>query len=176
MKLNTIILTPILLLSQSAISVSYSDTAKITSVDKIYRTHTIREPHQDCYIKEFYQADGDGSATNEIVGGLFGGLIGNQFGGGSGKDAMTVAGALLGASLAHDDELAKSKNGRMISKEVCETRYRTESVERLNHYRVEYEYDGRTFTYTTKSKPYGSTLKIKVNISPKQTNGNRKNI
>ena len=167
MKLNIMILTSMLLASQSAVSGSYSDTAKITSVDKIYRTHTIREPYQDCYIKEFYQADGDGSIANELVGGLFGGLIGNQFGGGDGKDALTVAGALLGASLAHDDELKKSKTGRVVSKEICETKYRTESIERLSHYRVEYEYDDRSFTYTTKNKPYGSTLKIKVNVSPK---------
>ena len=167
MKLNIMILTSMLLASQSAVSGSYSDTAKITSVDKIYRTHAIREPYQDCYIKEYYQADDDGSMANELVGGLFGGLIGNQFGGGDGKDALTVAGALLGASLAHDDELRKSKTGRIVSKEICETKYRTESIERLSHYRVEYEYDDRSFTYTTKNKPYGSTLKIKVNVSPR---------
>ncbi len=167
MNLNIMMLTSVLLASQSAVSGSYSDTAKITSMDRIYRTHTIREPYQDCYIKEYYQADGDGSMANEIVGGLFGGLIGNQFGGGDGKDALTVAGALLGASLAHDDELRKSKTGRVISKEICETKYRTESIERLSHYRVEYEYDDRSFTYTTKKKPYGSTLKIKVNVSPR---------
>ncbi len=167
MKLNTLVLIPMLATAQMSIAGSYTDTATITSVDKIYKTHTIREPYQDCYIKEFYQGDNDGSATNEIVGGLFGGLIGNQFGDGSGKDAMTVAGALLGASLAHDDELAKSKTGRVVSKEVCETKYRSESVERLSHYRVEYEYDNRTFTYTTKNKPYGSTIKVKVDVSPR---------
>lgn len=167
MKLNTLVLIPMLATAQMSIAGSYTDTATITSVDKIYKTHTIREPYQDCYIKEFYQGDNDDSATNEIVGGLFGGLIGNQFGDGSGKDAMTVAGALLGASLAHDDELAKSKTGRVVSKEVCETKYRSESVERLSHYRVEYEYDNRTFTYTTKNKPYGSTIKVKVDVSPR---------
>ena len=167
MKLNTLVLIPMLATAQMSIAGSYTDTATITSVDKIYKTHTIREPYQDCYIKEFYQGDDDGSATNEIVGGLFGGLIGNQFGDGSGKDAMTVAGALLGASLAHDDELKKSKTGRVVTKEVCETKYRTESVERLSHYRVTYEYDGRNFTYTTRSKPFGNTLNIKVEVSPK---------
>ena len=158
---------PVFLTTQFSIAGSFSDIAKVVSVDKIYKTHTIREPYQDCYIKEFYQGDGDGSATNEIIGGLFGGLIGNQFGGGDGKKAMTVAGAVLGASLAHDDELAKSKTGTVVSKEICETKYRTESKERLSHYRVEYEYDGRTFTYTTKNKPYSDTIRVNVNISPR---------
>jgi uncharacterized protein YcfJ len=80
---------------------------------------------------------------------------------------MTVAGALLGASIAHDDEIAKAKTGRVVSREVCETKYRTESQERLSHYRVEYEYDDRTFTYTTKNKPYGSSIKVNVEVSPK---------
>jgi len=158
---------PLLLSAQLSLAGSYTDSASVTSVDKIYKTHTIREPYQDCYIKESYQGDDDGSATNEIVGGLFGGLLGNQFGGGSGKDAMTVAGALLGASIAHDDEIAKAKTGRVVSREVCETKYRTESQERLSHYRVEYEYDDRTFTYTTKNKPYGSSIKVNVEVSPK---------
>lgn len=156
-----------ILLSPMSMAGSYTDTATVVSVDKVYREHTIREPYQDCYIKEFYQPQGDGSATNEIMGGILGGLIGNQFGDGRGKDAMTVAGAALGASLAHDDELAKSNTGKMVTKEVCETKYRISSKKRLSHYRVEYEYDGRTFTYISKRKPQGDTIKVRVEVSPK---------
>jgi uncharacterized protein YcfJ len=48
--------------------------------------HTIKQPYQDCYTKEFRQrVSGDGSATNEIFGGILGGAIGNQFGGGSSR-------------------------------------------------------------------------------------------
>ncbi len=168
MKKQILIFLPLMLAAQISFAGSFTDTATVISVDKVYKTHTIREPYQDCYIQEFYQNEGDGSATNEIVGGLFGGLIGNQFGKGDGKKAMTAAGALLGASLAHDDELEKSKNARVVSKEVCETKYRTESQQQLNHYRVEYEYDGRTFTYTTRSKPYGDTIKVRIEVSPRQ--------
>jgi uncharacterized protein YcfJ len=167
MKLNTMILIPMLIAAQPAVSGSYSDTATVISVEKIYRTHTIREPYQDCYIKEFYLHQGDGSAVNEIMGGILGGLVGSQFGNGDGKDAMTVAGALLGASLAHKDELKKSKKARLVSREICETKYRAESQERLSHYRVEYEYDGRIFTYTTNNKPYDEDIKVKVEITPK---------
>ena len=146
---------------------SYNDIANIVSVDKIYRDHTIREPYQDCYIKEFYQADGDGTATNEIMGGILGGLIGNQFGDGNGKDVMTAAGALLGASLAHDEELKKSNSGQVVTKEICETKYKVSSTKRLSHYRVVYEYDGRQFTYATKNKPYSNSIQIQVEVSPK---------
>jgi hypothetical protein len=77
-----------------------------------------------------------------------------------------VAGTLLGASLAHDDELAKSKTGRIVSREVCETKYRNESERRLSHYLVEYVHDGRTYSYTTKNKPYADTVKVRVRVSP----------
>ncbi len=167
MNLKTLFFLPLLLTTQLSFAGSYTDTATVVSVDKVYREHTIREPYQDCYIKEFYQGDSDGTATNEIVGGLFGGLIGNQFGGGSGKDAMTIAGALLGASLAHDDELAQAKTGRVVSREICETKYRTSAKKRLSHYRVEYEYEGRHFTYTTKNRPYGDTVKVNIDVSPR---------
>ncbi len=39
-------------------------------------------------------------------GALVGGLIGNQFGGGSGKDVATVVGALLGAGMVHNNNPA----------------------------------------------------------------------
>jgi uncharacterized protein YcfJ len=172
MNKKNLILLPLIMVVQLSFAGSYTDVAKIISVNKIYRTHTIRSPYQDCYIKDFYQNKGDGSITNEIVGGLFGGLIGNQFGGGSGKDAMTAVGALLGASIAYDDELKNSKTGRLISKEICETKYRTKSVKRLSHYRVEYEYDDRIFTYTTKNKPYEKTIKVKIKVSPQILNEN----
>ena len=166
MKKTKLIFLPLLLVTQLSFAGSYTDTATVTSVDKVYREHTIREPYQDCYIKEFYQGADDGSMTNEIIGGIFGGLIGNQLGKGRGKDAATIAGTLLGASLAHDDELARAKTGKVISREVCETKYRTSAKKRLSHYRVVYEYDGRSFTYTAQRKPYSDTIKIRVNVSP----------
>ena len=167
MKKHKLILLPLLLMTSLSFAGSYTDTATVVSVDKVYREHTIREPYQDCYIKEFYQGDSDGSITNEIMGGLLGGLVGNQFGGGDGKDAMTIAGALLGASLAHDDELAQAKTGKVVSREVCETKHRITSKQSLSHYRVKYEYDGRTFTYTSKNKPIADMIKVRVNISPR---------
>ena len=58
-------------------------------------------PYDVEVCKQVRQGLGDGSATNEIIGAIFGGAIGNQFGDGDGKDAMTLAGMFLGASLAH---------------------------------------------------------------------------
>ena len=40
---------PLLLSAQLSLAGSYTDNATVTSVDKIYKTHTIREHYQDCY-------------------------------------------------------------------------------------------------------------------------------
>ena len=79
-------------------------------------------PYDVEVCKRVRQGTGDGSATNEIIGAIFGGAIGNQFGEGDGKDAMTLAGMFLGASLAHDDELAQGP-GVITTKCYIETRY-----------------------------------------------------
>ncbi|SFV79939.1 Putative exported protein [hydrothermal vent metagenome] len=102
------------------------------------------------------------------MGGILGGLIGNKFGKGKGKDAATVAGVLLGASLVHDDELSKSKTSRIVTREVCETKYRNEFERRLSNYLVKYSYDGRIFTDTTTIKPTGKSIKVRVRVSPEQ--------
>jgi len=47
---------------------------------------------------------GDGSGIGAVGGAVVGGLIGNQFGGGSGKKITTVAGAVGGAFAGHQIE------------------------------------------------------------------------
>ena len=165
-KIYKFALLPLLLVSQLAIAGSFSDYAKVISVEKVYANYIVNEPYQECYIKESTVVSGDGSATNEIIGGIFGGLVGNAIGKGDGKKAATLAGIALGASLAHDEELAKSGTGRVVSEEVCETKYQQKSEIRLSHYLVNYEYEGRSFSYKTKRRPFDDTIEIKVNISP----------
>jgi uncharacterized protein YcfJ len=146
---------------------SYIDQAEVVSVQPVRTDKVIREPYDDCYIKEFYEGDSDGSATNEIIGGIFGGLIGNQFGDGDGKDVMTLAGTILGASLAHDDEKAKSNTGKVVRKEICERKYRTITERRISHYRVEYFYHGNSFTYTTNNPPQSNIINVDVSVTPR---------
>jgi len=91
-----------------------------------YKNVVTQSPYDVEVCKQVRQGTADGSATNEIIGAIFGGAIGNQFGEGDGKDAMTLAGMFLGASLAHDDEIAQGP-GVITTKCYIETRYQ-ESV------------------------------------------------
>ena len=110
-----------------------------------YKTVIKQSPYEVEVCKQVHQGTGDGSATNEIIGAIFGGAIGNQFGEGDGKDAMTLAGMFLGASLAHDDELAQSP-GVVTTKCYIETRYE-ESVNSkvYSHSTVIFKIAGRKY-------------------------------
>jgi len=110
-----------------------------------YKTVIKQSPYEVEVCKQVHQGTGDGSATNEIIGAIFGGAIGNQFGEGDGKDAMTLAGMFLGASLAHDDELAQNP-GVVTTKCYIETRYE-ESVnsEVYSHSTVIFKIAGRKY-------------------------------
>ena len=109
-----------------------------------YKTVIKQSPYEVEVCKQVHQGTGDGSATNEIIGAIFGGAIGNQFGEGDGKDAMTLAGMFLGASLAHDDELAQGP-GVITTKCYIETRYQ-ESVHNV--------YSHSTLTFRINGKKY----------------------
>ncbi len=160
---NFVLITLVCLTQLVLASGSYTDNARVISVEDIYRDHTIKHPYQDCYTKEFRRKVSDDSVTNEIFGSIIGGVIGNQFGGGRGKKVMTAAGALLGASIAHD---GKRKGYETVNKQVCETKY-TYSVERrFIHYLVKYEYSGHVYLFTTGKKP-GANIRVHVRITPK---------
>lgn len=50
------------------------------------------------------QVKGEGTGLGAAAGGILGGVIGHQMGGGSGKDAMTVIGAVGGGVAGHEIE------------------------------------------------------------------------
>ena len=114
--------------------------------------------------------DRDGSATNEIIGGIIGGAIGNKLAEDSsdtGKDVMTLAGIFLGASIANDAEKAAAQaNGgqKVISQEVCENKVRQKIEKRLSQYKVTVDYNGTEVSFSTKRRPFDDVIKIEVTV------------
>ena len=162
---KSLLLISLFLATQFVIAGSFTDYATVTSVEKVYKQYRTEEPYQECYIKETLQNQGDGSATNEIMGAILGGAIGNQFGEGDGKEAMTLAGIFLGASIANDSEKANSTRQVVVSQEVCETKVKTSIVKKLSHYLVNISYEGRDLSFTSKRRPYDDVIKVKVTVS-----------
>ena len=160
--LKSLIIMSFILASQLTFAGSFVDSATVTSVEKVYKQYRVDEPYQECYIKETVQS-GDGSATNELMGAVLGGAIGNKLGDGDGKDAMTIFGAFLGASLANDAEKANG-TGTVVSQEVCENKVRQVIEKRLSHYRVTVDYDGREVSFSSKKRPYDDVIKVEVSV------------
>ena len=161
---KSLVLISLFLGTQLVMAGSYVDYATVISVEEVYKQYRTEEPYQECYIKETIQNQGDGSATNEIMGAILGGAIGNQFGEGDGKEALTLAGMFLGASIANDAEKANSTGQVVVSQEVCETKVKTSFVNRLNHYLVHVDYEGRDLAFTSKKRPSEDIIKVKVTV------------
>ena len=165
--IKSLVLISLLLGTQLVVAASYTDYATVTSVEKVYKQYRTEEPYQECYIQETLQNAGDGSATNEIIGAILGGAIGNKLGENSedAKDVMTLAGIVLGASMANDAEKANSTGQVVVSQEVCETKVKTGFVKKLSHYLVHINYEGRDLALSTKKRPYDDVIKVKVTVN-----------
>lgn len=140
---------------------SFSDQARITDITSKYNYKVVSEPYQDCQIKDVYTS-GPTNSTNKLAGGILGGVIGNQFGGGDGKKALTIAGALLGASMSgNGEELSRGE-----TREVCTTRYREKEIRMLSHYDVTVIYNNNEITFKTKRRPTGRSMDVLVDVYP----------
>ena len=166
--IKSLVLVSLFLGTQQVIAGSYVDYATVTSVEKAYKQYRTEEPYQECYIQETLQNAGDGSATNEIIGAILGGAIGNKIAEDSsdtGKDVMTLAGIVLGASMVSDAEKANSTGQVLVSQEVCETKVKTSFVKKLSHYLVHIDYEGRDLVFASKKRPSEDVIKVKVTVS-----------
>ena len=124
-------------LSMSATAATSVQNAVVTDN---YKTIIKQIPYRVEVCQDRVQPVGDGSATNELVGALFGGAIGNSFGKGDGKDAMTLFGALMGASLAHDDELKKNPGTKTVTVCDVQTRYEESTSEVYSHSTITFNF------------------------------------
>ncbi len=155
----------------------YMDYAEVLNVTPLYREVRVSVPEQQCWDeKVVYQqpgwySGGYQSYTPQIIGGVAGGVIGNQFGKGTGNTLMTVAGALLGGSIGRDVSYQNRRyqergyNSYTTTETRCETRnsYRTE--EREDGYQVQYRYNGRTYS-TRMNRAPGDKIRVNVQVVP----------
>ena len=115
-------------------------------VTDTYKTIIKQIPYRVEVCQDRVQPAGDGSATNELVGALFGGAIGNSFGKGDGKDAMTLFGALMGASIAHDEELKNNSGTKTVTVCDVQTRYEESTSKVYSHSTITFSSNGRKYS------------------------------
>ena len=96
--------------------------------------------HQQCREVAVQSAPTQGNAAGGVLGALAGAAIGNQIGGGSGRDIATAAGAVLGYQVGRGESQPGSIAYRTVCESVPVTQQRGETVT--------FRYRGRVFSQT----------------------------
>jgi uncharacterized protein YcfJ len=146
-----------------------TEYATIVKVTPNYQNVSTPRYRTDCQTVEvpIYGGRSQASTADTFVGALIGGAIGNQFGGGSGKDAATVLGAIVGADVANK----KGGQQQIIGyrqEQVCQNVTFYETQEQIKNYTVTYEWNGlqgRTVTYN--NYRVGDRIPVSVSIQAK---------
>jgi len=151
------------------------DYAKVVNVQPVYESYQVNNPVEQCYQEQVQvkkrvpYGSGNGSYTNEILGGVIGGVVGNRVGKvGSGKarDVVTVVGAVLGASVANDLERrhtrkksANNHHGQSYETvEHCEIKDSYTTERKITGYDVAYRYNGNQHP--------GDKIRVQVIVKP----------
>lgn len=150
----------------------YFAQAKVTSVEPIVRIVQVATPREVCWDEPVRQSYRGSSRRHQsfvptVLGGIIGGVVGNQFGGGRGKDAMTVAGALLGASVGRDTGYRNQNYAapRYVSARRCEIEETVHEEERIEGYRVTYRFQGHDYVTRMNRHP-GRDIRVRVRVDP----------
>jgi len=132
---------------------STTDYARVVRVMPIRGPETARQVCQPVSVERRSEHSPGGA----ILGGLAGAAVGSRFGGGHGRDALTVMGAIGGAMVG--DRVGRGTQAE--TREVCDTVYeRGEPV----GYDVTYDYRGERHTVTLDYDP-GERVRIRKTIT-----------
>jgi uncharacterized protein YcfJ len=145
-----------------------AELATITKIETNWERVQVPQSRQQCVIKDvpiYGTTQGRASTGDTVLGAVIGGALGNQVGGGSGKDAMTVLGAIVGADIAN-----KRANQRQIigyeSQRQCSDVLFYEDQERVKNYTIWYDWNGvQGRSYTFNQYSVGDRIPISISIN-----------
>jgi uncharacterized protein YcfJ len=141
--------------------------ARVVDVDPIVRYVTVDRPRERCWdevVRE--RATPFGVAGVTAAGGVIGAAIGRQFGGGSGRDALTLLGGVAGAAVAHERAVRnQAYETRDVTVRRCEVVHERVTEERIDGYLVGYVYGGRHYTMRTDVPP-GDRVRLAFDVDP----------
>jgi uncharacterized protein YcfJ len=163
---------------------TFTDSARVRSAEPQYENVSV--PRNECsshWVTERGSRTGAERQTSQdrqyggaIVGGLAGGILGHQVGGGNGKDAATALGVVLGAIAGdrlenrdarpqYDNSSYDNGGYETTQREVKRCRTVYDAQTRITGYRVTYEYRGQNYTTFMRTNP-GNSLPVRVSVDP----------
>jgi uncharacterized protein YcfJ len=166
MKIRTLTLAAGLLIGGGVLADAEDyQWARVVDVEPIERVEHTPVDREVCYEEVRHVRPRRHGHASTVVGAIVGGVIGNQFGSGSGRDAATAAGALLGGAIAHDAARHRDENRYPVARQRCdlERSWRQRTVH--DGYRVTYEYAGRLHRTTMPYRP-GERIRVEVSVRP----------
>jgi len=135
---------------------------RVTAVEPIIHYVTVNQPRQECY--EEYVRRPAGVAGPTAAGAVIGAAIGRQFGGGSGRDLATAAGAVAGGVIAHE-HAERNQGYREVPVERCRVVNDRVRERVIDGYVVTYVFQGRRYTTRTATPP-GDRIQLAVDVRP----------
>ena len=152
--MKKIILTAMTLATlATAEDMSYTEYAHVSSSTPTYENVTTRTPHQECYDRQVpvtsaYNSGYQDDAGAAIMGGVIGGVLGHQVGGGRGKDVATIGGAILGTIIGQNSARRQNQTRYQATtsyqtQRECSTRYTEQSQRSFTGYKNVAYFKGR---------------------------------
>lgn len=129
------------LIAVTALITLFANASFAETVRDHYKTVIDQTPYSVEVCKDVRR--NGASAADTLFGAIIGGTIGNQLGNGSGKDAMTVLGAIVGA-----EAVTNNSNKQAGVQRQCqtETRYEERRREVYSHSVVTFYADGKKYS------------------------------
>lgn len=145
--------------------------ARVVDVVPIVRYVTVERPRRECREEHvFERRPTPGTAGPTIAGGIVGGVIGHELGRGGARDTMTLLGTLVGAAVANERAVEREvARGAAPARRVPVTRCRVVNErfteERIEGYRVTYQFRGRRYVMRT-AEPPGQRVRLRMSLVP----------
>jgi uncharacterized protein YcfJ len=133
--LKKLVSVTLLLLSSTAMAQNYHSVEIVRVEPRMVTTY-----QQQCREVAVQTAPTQGNSAGGVLGALAGAALGNQVGGGSGRDIATAAGAVIGYQIGRGEPTPGGVAYRTVCESVPVTTQRGETVT--------FRYRGRLFSQT----------------------------
>ena len=155
---------------------TFNDTARVRNVTPQHENISV--PRNECtsqWVTEQQAVPASRNYGGLAIGGVAGALLGNQVGGGRGREAATAVGAVVGALTGEHFANQGGWGGYQQAapqqqRQVQNCRTVNDVQTRLTGYQVEYEYRGQVYSTVTRENP-GRTLPVRVSVAPGEPAG-----